>query len=367
MALWGLQLNKNSTSGAAVGLQATIRPALNQIRGGVHPSRTFVVVTALIVVAVIAFPWMQPGYRLLSFAVTTCLTAIVLYGMAVPFGQAGIMSLGYAGLMGFGAYTAAILWRDLGLNMWQAMPFSALVAAVFAGLFGLPSLRISGHHFAIVTYVMCELLRITLTNGGKFTGAATGLDLPPIGKVFGLDMDKLGNAYLLIAVFMLGCMLATYLIANSRYGRTLRSIRENEQLARSVGINTDLRKVGAFMVSGVFAGIAGCLQAYNFRHISPDLYGGAVSMYFALMVMLGGPRTLFGPLAGAIIVTFLPEVVKIDPIDSRIVYGLALIAVIMLLPGGIIAVTERGYRWLAKAVRGARKSAGSASADSSAP
>ena len=93
-------------------------------------------------------------------------------------------------------------------------------------------------------------------------------------------------------------MLAAYCVANSRYGRTLRSIRENEQLARSIGINTNLHKVGAFMLSGLFAGVGGDLQAYNFRHISPDLYGGATSLYFALMVMLGGPRTIFGPLGG---------------------------------------------------------------------
>jgi branched-chain amino acid transport system permease protein len=312
------------------------------------------VVAVLVVVGVLMLPWLNPGYRALSFAITTGVTAIVLYGMAIPFGQAGIMSLGYAGLMGFGAYTAAILWRDLGMNMWQAMPFSAVVAALFAGLFGLPSLRISGHHFAITTYVMCELLRITLTNGGSFTGAATGLDLPPIGKVFGVNMDKLGNAYLLVAVFMLASMLVAYLISNSRYGRTLRSIRENEQLARSVGINTNMHKVGAFMLSGLFAGVGGDLQAYNFRHISPDLYGGATSLYFALMVMLGGPRTLFGPLTGAIIVTFLPEGMRIDPVDSRIAYGVALIAVVMLLPGGIIAVAERGYRRLIAGVSGAR-------------
>ena len=321
--------------------------------------------TAVVVVAVLALPWFNPGYRALSFGITTGFTAIVLYGMAVPFGQAGIMSLGYAGLMGFGAYTAAILSRDFGMNMWQAMPFSALVAALFAGLFGLPSLRISGHHFAITTYVMCELLRITLTNGGKFTGAATGLDLPPIGAAFGVNLDQVKNTYLLVAVFMLASMLATYLIANSKYGRTLRSIRENEQLARSVGVNTNMHKVLAFMLSGLFAGIGGDLQAYNFRHISPDLYGGAISLYFALMVMLGGPRTLFGPLAGAFIVTFLPEAMKIDPVDSRIAYGVALIAVIMLLPGGIIGVTERGYQWLVEAVRGAPRGASPPEANSS--
>jgi branched-chain amino acid transport system permease protein len=347
-------LNKDAPSAAAVALAAAQPPTLGQQKSGARPSRELVVVAALVAFCVLALPWLNPGYRALSFAITTGVTAIVLYGMAVPFGQAGIMSLGYAGLMGFGAYTAAILSRDLGMNMWQAMPVAAVVAALCAGVFGLPSLRISGHHFAITTYVMCELLRIALNNGGKFTGGATGLDLPPIGTVAGINMDKLGNAYLLVALFMLASMLAAYLIGNSRYGRTLRSIRENEQLARSVGINTNMHKVGAFMLSGLFAGVGGDLQAYNFRHISPDLYGGATSLYFALMVMLGGPRTIFGPLTGAIIVTFLPEVMRIDPVDSRIAYGVALIAVIMLLPGGIIAVLERGYRWATAAARGAR-------------
>jgi branched-chain amino acid transport system permease protein len=311
------------------------------------------VVAVLVVFGVLVLPSLNPGYRTLSFAITTGVTAIVLYGMAIPFGQAGIMSLGYAGLMGFGAYTAAILSRDLGMNMWEAMPVSAVVAALCAGVFGLPSLRISGHHFAITTYVMCELLRIALINGGKFTGAATGLDLPPIGKIAGVNFNKLGNAYLLVATFMLASILATYLISNSSYGRTLRSIRENEQLARSVGVNTNIHKVGAFMLSGLFAGVGGDLQAYNFRHISPDLYGGATSLYFALMVMLGGPRKIFGPLTGVIIVTFLPEVMRVDPVDSRIAYGLALIAVIMLLPGGLIAVIERGYLWAIAALRAA--------------
>ncbi len=231
------------------------------------------------------------------------------------------------------------------------MPFSAVLAALFAGLLGLPAVRISGHHFAIVTYVSCELLRIALTNGGAWTGAATGLDLPPIGTLLGFSLDKLANTYLLVAVLLLLSILVAYLVSVSRYGRTLRSIRENEPLARSIGVNTNMHKLGAFMLSGLFAGVAGAVQAYNLRHISPDLYGGATSLSLALMAMLGGPRTLYGPLAGAIIVSFLPEVLHVDPVDLRIAYGLALIAVVMLLPGGIIAVAERGYRALVGSYR----------------
>src|SRR5262249_49933164 len=163
---------------------------------------------------------------------STATAGIVLYGLAIPFGQAGILSLGYGGLMGFGAYTAAILSRDAGMNLWQSLPVSAAVSALFAGVFGLPSVRISGHHFALVTYGSCELLRITLIKGGAFTGAATGLDVPPIGTLAGFNIDKLANTYLLVALVLLASMLATWLISRSRYGRTLRAIRDNETLAR---------------------------------------------------------------------------------------------------------------------------------------
>lgn len=301
------------------------------------------VVTVIIAAGLLALPWAHPSYRLLSFAVSTGIAGVVLYGLAIPFGQAGILSLGYGGLMGVGAYTAAILSRDAGWGLWAAMPVSAILAALAAGLLGLPAVRISGHHFAIVTYVSCELLRIALTNGGAWTGAATGLDVPPIGHLFGVNMDRLANTYLLVAVVLLLSILAAWLISVSRYGRTLRAVRENEALARSIGINANRHKLTAFMLSGLFAGVAGDLQAYNLRHISPDLYGGMVSLSFALMAMLGGPRTLYGPLAGAVIVSFLPEVLNVDPVDSRIAYGLVLIAVIMLLPGGIVGVVARGY------------------------
>jgi branched-chain amino acid transport system permease protein len=309
----------------------------------------------LVAALLLGLPLLHPSYRLLSFAVSTGIAGIVLYGMAIPFGQAGILSLGYAGLMGVGAYTAAILSRDAGLGLWEALPICAALAALAAGLLGLPAVRIGGHHFAIVTYVSCELLRIALANGGAWTGAATGLDVPPIGHLFGANMDRLANTWRLVAVFLLLAMLACWVVSVSRYGRTLRAIRENEKLARSVGIDSNRQKLGAFMLSGLFAGVAGALQAYNLRHISPDLYGGAVSLTFALMVMLGGPRLLLGPLAGAVIVSFLPEVLDIDPVDSRIAYGLALIAVVMLLPGGLVAVLAR--LWQAVTAPRARRAA----------
>jgi branched-chain amino acid transport system permease protein len=301
------------------------------------PSGAESIVAIILTIFLIAFPWLHPGYRFLSLAITTGFTAIALYGLGLQFGQAGIMSVGHAAFMGVGAYTAGILAGKLGIGFWGALPFSVLFSALFAGLIGLPSLRVSGQHYIIITFCFCALLNIAFTNGGWFTGGATGLDVGSIDPVFGINFDRLFNAYYLVVVALLFCLLLTYLLVNSSYGRTLRALRENEALARSVGINANVYKISALMVSGAFAGVAGILQAYYLRHISPTLYGPFPSLYLALMVMLGGARLLYGPLIGAIIVSFLPEIMHLDPIDSRIAYGVCLLVVILLLPGGVSA------------------------------
>jgi branched-chain amino acid transport system permease protein len=312
------------------------------------PNRIDVITGIVVTLFLLVFPWFNPGYRILSLSVTTAFTAVALYGLALQFGQAGIMSVGHAAFMGIGAYTAAILATKLGVGFWLALPFSALFSAMVAGLIGLPSLRVSGQHYIIITFCFCALLVIALTNGGSFTGAATGLDLGSIDPIFGISFEPLKNAYYLVVAVLLLCLLISYIIANSAYGRTLRAVRENEPLARAIGIKTGFHKIGALMVSGAFAGVAGILQAYYLHHISPILYGAFPSLYLALMVMLGGPRLLYGPLIGAIIVNFLPEIMHLDPIDSRIAYGISLLVVILLLPGGVSAGLLAIYRKIAK-------------------
>ena len=300
-----------------------------------RPSLEHLLVGVIFLALLIAFPLLDPGYRYLSLAITTAFTAIALYGLSLQFGQAGIMSVGHAGIMGIGGYTAAILSNQLGFGFWEALPFSLALSAIAAGLVGLPSLRVGGQHYIIITFCFCALLVIALTNGGSFTGSATGLDVWPVTGFLGINFAKLDNLYYLVIAALVLTILIVYALVNSPYGRTLWSIRENEPLARAVGINTNLQKIGVFALSGAFAGLGGILQAYYLRHISPTLYGAFPSLYLALMVMLAGARPLYGSLIGAIIVTFLPEVGGLDPIDSRIAYGLGLLLVILLLPGGV--------------------------------
>ena len=296
-----------------------------------------IILLACLALILAAVPWLVPNNRILSIAISTGINAIALYGLSVLFGQVGILSLGHAALLGIGAYIAAILARDMGFGFWLALPFGALGAALFAGLLGFPALRVGGHHFVILTFASGQLLAIVLTNGGTFTGSASGLSLDLPITFFGITIYSLTSNYFLVLAFLMAAIVAVFLIDGSRHGRTWRAIRENEVLAASVGINVGRYKIAAFVTSGLFAGIAGVLLAYFLRHVSPAQFGAFPSVYLALMLMIGGARTLLGPLGGAILVGFLPEIFNLDPVGSRIVYGVCLIAVIMLLPSGLIA------------------------------
>jgi branched-chain amino acid transport system permease protein len=302
----------------------------------------------LIVLVVLAtVPWLAPSNRMLSLAITAGINIVALYGLAVLFGQTGILSMGHAALVGVGAYTATILARDFDIGFWTSIPFAALASMAAAALIGVPSLRVSGHHFVIMTFAFGQLLTITLTNGGDFTGRATGLDLQAPLTLFGTNLGPLPSYYLLVLGFVALSAFASWAIINSSYGRTLRAIRENEKLAASVGINVGRHKIGAFIVSGAFAGVSGVLLTYFLRHISPSQFSSFPSIYLALMVMIGGARLLLGPIAGGVLVAFLPEMFNLDPVQSRILYGVCLIAVILVLPNGLIAgAIEAGRRLL---------------------
>jgi len=293
-----------------------------------------------------AVPSLGASSRLLSLAITAGINIVVLYGLAVLFGQTGILSLGHAALVGVGAYTAAILARDFDIGFWGAVPVAAILASLLAVVVGFPSLRVSGHHFVILTFALGQLFTIFLTNGGAFTGRATGLDLQLPTTLFGVSLDTLPAMYEIVLGFVALSAVAAWGVVNSRYGRTLRALRENDKLAASLGIDVGRHKIGAFAVSGLFAGVSGALMAYFLRHIAPSQFASFPSIYLALMLMIGGARVLLGPLAGGILVSFLPEMFALDPVESRILYGVCLIAVILLLPQGIIGGVAELWRRL---------------------
>ncbi len=344
------------------------RQFVRQVTRELTPAQT-VLWTALVVVMVL-FPTIINSSRFLDVAITYGIFAIALYGLGFLYGQTNYLSIAHSALMGVGAYTAAILFIQLGFGFWAVLPLAALLAMVAALLLGYPALRVSGYHFVIVTFAACELFVLATRNlGGAearkgLTGGAQGLDITePVGQIFGQSFDinlELEPFYYLVIAFLFAAMIVSQVLVSSPLGRSFRAIRENEPLARSVGIRANWYKILAFGISGIFAGVAGALFAYKLRHIAPDLFNSFEGVELALMVLLGGSRRLMGPVVGAIIVGFLPEILDVigiglTPFQRQIVFGAMLIAVIILLPHGLVQgiadLYGYGKRYLAALLR----------------
>ena len=316
-----------------------------------------IVMAVLVGGALVAMPWILPTARLLTLAIIAAINVVALYGLALLYGQTGILSVAHAALWGVGAYAGALLAKHANWNFWAALPIAIVAAAVLAGLLAYPSFRVKGHHFLILTFAFGELFVIVMKNGDDFgTGGAEGVQiLDKIPPVSGVRFDSLESFYFLVLIFLFLSMSAAYLIVRSSMGRTLRAIRENEVLAESLGVNTLYYKMLIFSISGAFAGMSGLLYAYHLHHIAPQIFGAFASIQLILILLLGGARTVLGPIVGATIVFFLPEVIKLDPIESRILYGVLLVLVILVLPRGVTLGMRDQY---ARIKRGSLAAAG---------
>ena len=306
----------------------------------------------LLVLLTLPFWLTDPALR--SLSVTACITAIAVYGLELLYAQVGSMSVAHAALQGAGAYAAAILLRDFGVNFWFALPCGAVAGAVLACLLGLATARVSGHYFVILTFAFGGFLVIALTNGGSVSGGADGiLLLEPIPEVFGWAprINDVRGWYYFALAFLVLSILVSWLVTRTRFAASCRAVRENEQLARAVGVNVAAYRVAMFAVSGAFAGLSGVLYFNFVNQITPNEFGISPSVQLVLMMMIGGTGALLGPLAGAALVVFLPAVINLDPVVGQIAYGVILVLVILVLPQGIIPALGDLVRRLRSLVR----------------
>jgi branched-chain amino acid transport system permease protein len=262
-------------------------------------------------------------------------------------GFAGYPSFGLAAFFGLGAYAAAVL-QSRGIPVILAWGFAIAVGSAFALLLGAILLRLRGHAFAIATLVIAEVLR-EITNGlTDLTGGGMGLNLP----FFGWSPEALSEfffyAMLILAAITL---ITTYLVANSRLGFGLTCIRQNEDAANIVGINTTRYKIIAFTLSGGFAAAAGAVYASWTGYIEPsDAYDVLFSIKPILMVLLGGMGTVFGPLLGAVVFLVLDEIVWRNFLQLHTgILGLLIVILILFLPAGVLSFDPRAILKKARA------------------
>lgn len=271
--------------------------------------------------------------------------ALLASGLDVAFGGAGQLLLCQSAFFGFAAYTSALLTQRAAVPVWLAPPAAAAATAALGILTGWIASRTSGHYFAMFTLSVSVIFHQVVLNWESLTQGALGLrDVPSLGvlSIFGVRVafdDKRAYVVLCAALLWLAIELAS-LLRNSRLGRLLASVREDEIAAGSLGIEPVRLKILAVAVSAAAAGVAGPLYAHYVRVISPADFTVLQSVLVLLMVITGGSNSPSGPFIGALVVTLLPEYLRAAAGYRWVAFGTALIACVFFLPGGIVRGLE---------------------------
>lgn len=306
-----------------------------------------VVVTALLALV----PFITASNVVLNFLVMALLIALAGQGWNILGGYGGQYSFGHAAFFGTGAYVTAVLQVRYGVNAWLAFALGiaagALVGAIVGGLSFRSGLR--GSYFALVTLAFAEVLRI-VASVAPITGAGVGtlikLDLRPEAFQF----QSRAPFYWIILALVCASMIIARAVEQSRFGAYLVAIRENEDAAKALGVDTILVKLGAMTVSAAMAAAAGGFYAQYFLFVDSGIaYGPWISVEVLLAPIIGGVGTIFGPLLGALVVKVLGELTKLVAGDAPgldlVIYGSVLIVVVAFAPRGIVGLID-SLRWM---------------------
>nr|WP_321459703.1 branched-chain amino acid ABC transporter permease [uncultured Cohaesibacter sp.] len=295
------------------------------------------ILLALIVVLPVFFP---SGYYFRVGALIF-VNALSVVGLVILIGYAGQISLGHAGFAGIGAYACALGPHYLGLHPALSVILGALVSAAMAALIGKPILRLRGYYLAVATLGFGILVSMLLTNERDLTGGPDGMDVAKLGmrsglKDLGLKLSS-GEFWYLVCGFtlLIGVWIALNLF-NSSTGRAMRALHGSEVAARTVGIDVAQVKLQAFVISAVYASVAGSLLALQNSFITPDVAGFMHSIEMVTMAVLGGVNSVLGAALGAAILTLLPQILTVFAEYEQLVMGLVMILVMIFLPKGLL-------------------------------
>ena len=275
---------------------------------------------------------MIPPYYL-TIACFVCINILLALSIGVLSGYAGQVSLGHAAFMAIGAYTSAMLSTTFGLNVWLAMPLSAVVAGAVGILLGLISLRLSEDFLAITTMGL-NFIVIGIFLYAPYFGKALGMGGIPVPSLFGSELGRIGYT-VLCAVIVAGVILLVWWLQRSWIGMAWRGVRDAQHVAQVMGVNIAKYKMIAFVISTAIAGLAGSLYAHFLLFITPYDFGFPVSIQILTLAVFGGLGTIRGPVLGAVILTLLPEYLRFIQDYRMLCYGLLLVLIMMYQPQGL--------------------------------
>lgn len=275
--------------------------------------------------------------------------ALAGMGLNLLTGYSGQISIGHNFFFAIGAYTAAILGHR-GVDPLWAFPVAAVLCLMVGFLVGLPALRMGPLEFSIVTLALALILPAVVSRLEFITNGHSGLTLSIKAPAWtGLYVDQY-SYYWCLVLAVLGYLVFLQL-CSGRVGRSLVAIRDYPAVAQSVGVRSAIVKTQVFGVSAVYAALAGVLYAFVVQFVASDSFGINMSIAFVTMIVIGGLSTSFGAIVGAIFVVLVPQVSN-GLEGAGAIYGVALIAVVFLLPTGIVGAARLVGRWVGRKIRG---------------
>lgn len=305
--------------------------------GGITGSPKALAVVALVLVAMLGIPFLHNGYYE-NLARSILMYSAMALGWNLIGGYTGYVSFGNVVFFGLGGYTSAVLASKGIDNVWLAIPLAMVVAALFAVVFGLPILRLRGHYFGIATLGIALAIQEIVANVDAL-GGGTGVTLHQAAWY--------GQYYYAMWLVCAASLLATWLVARSKFGYGLVAIRENEDAAAVLGVNATYLKIAAWAISGMMAAGAGSVFAFATGFIDPpSAFSVDNNVFPIVMTILGGVGTVAGPVVGAFLLTAINETLWSHfPQIHTLFFGAVIVLVVLFLPRGLLYLRNSGGGW----------------------
>lgn len=293
------------------------------------------------------FPFVSSTYQ--TNIMTTALMYVVLgLGLNIVVGQAGLLNLGYVAFYAAGAYTYALLHHHFGVGFWLALPLGALAATILGVLLALPVLRLQGDYLAIVTLGFGEITRLVLENWNEFSFGPSGISGIPRPGLFGMEMGMHDATVYLYFLMIMLCIVTIFVVnrlQDSRIGRALLALREDEIACQAMGIDKTMVKLTAFALGSTWAGLVGVIFAAKTTFVNPASFTFLESAMILSIVVLGGTGSIIGIIIGALVLILLPEYLRAFSDYRMLLFGLIMVIMMTFRPQGIVTGVRKTYEF----------------------
>ena len=337
--------SESDDNAEGIGFGAKIGVFLGRVRAFFKSKKIAIPLAVLGAVVLVAYPFMTSLYQT-GIVVRALIYVVLGLGLNIVVGLGGMLNLGYVAFFAVGAYSYGLLNMHLDVGFWVALPVGGAMAAVAGLILAFPILRLRGDYLAIVTLAFGEIVRLVLVNWVDFSRGPMGIANIPRPSLFGLDLNLSGAMNYLYFIVLALTVLTIFVIMrleNSRIGRALVAMREDEIACESMGIDIAKTKLMAFAVGATWAGFAGVVFAGYTTFINPSSFNVWESVIVLCIVVLGGMGSIKGIVVAGLAMILLPEYLRPFAQYRLLIFGALLVIMMVFKPAGLIPARRRKY------------------------